>query len=448
MEPVTFASSPSMGLMSRLLAFQRKFSENRMVRAGVQMTGFRFLSLGVGAAGSIWAARCLGPEKTGISGVVLATSTQMALFATFNQDVGLIRRYKEMSDTVQQNGLIAGIVTQRILAAIILITLGWIAMWVSHVPSQFTVPALLGSALFFFTTNTPNWLLQARENMPAQYRMTALQACLSAALIAIFFRPGMPAGSDLAVTLVVTLVTSFFIWKIALLNRHSFSLSLDAAWTEAPLLWQGRWLFLTGLVVYLYTSSEQPILAYFGSVRQLGQYRSALQITGAIQPFLTMFAALLYPRYVEWHRAGPLHLWVMQVRIVKFMVVPLAVIGLLIAATVPKFQPLVFGEKFAPAAVPCVYLLLAKLVVVVNSVFSFGLWARKKDKATLAIMCGTAIISVLSNLLLVPRFGMLAAAMTNCASELIILMGTFTLTWWLVRQIRSEKQQRDPEQEG
>jgi len=428
-----------LGIAYRLNVLLRRFTGHRLVRAGVQMTGFRIVSLGIGAAGSVWAARCLGPEKTGISGLVLATCTQLALLATFNQDVALIRRYKDMQDAAKENELISGVFSQRMLAVLILNALAWAVLWARHLPIQYLGPALVGSALLFLTANTPTWLLQARENMPAQYRMVALQACLSAALIAIFFRPGMPTGSDLIVTLAVTGLVAVLTWRIALADRHSLSPGFREARKELPLLWQGRWLFLSGIVMYLYISSEQPLLAYIGSVRELGQYRSAVQISVAIQPFLGMFSTLLYPRYVEWNRQGPEYLWSMQLKICKLLAIPLVVAALLVIAIVPKAQPILFGPRFAAAAVPCVWLILSKLVIVLNSVFTFGLWARRRDKATLLIMSITAFFSVTANFALIPRFGMLAASIVNFTSEIIILFGMFLYTLWLLKRSGIER---------
>ena len=54
-------------LLSR---FQAIFT-NRTSRQAVQMTALRFIGLGIGAVAQIYAARQLGPEKLGISGMLL-----------------------------------------------------------------------------------------------------------------------------------------------------------------------------------------------------------------------------------------------------------------------------------------------------------------------------------------------------------------------------------------
>ncbi len=65
-----------------------------LLRQAGQMIATRGVGLAVAAAGSIWAARCLGPEKLGISGMILSLLAPVGLLVDLNQDVALVRRYK------------------------------------------------------------------------------------------------------------------------------------------------------------------------------------------------------------------------------------------------------------------------------------------------------------------------------------------------------------------
>jgi len=54
-----------------------------------QMGGWRLGSLVAGFAGSVWAARCLGPDNLGISSMITATVAQLGLLIGLNQDANL-----------------------------------------------------------------------------------------------------------------------------------------------------------------------------------------------------------------------------------------------------------------------------------------------------------------------------------------------------------------------
>ena len=59
------------------------------------MTALRFIGLGIGAVAQIYAARQLGPEKLGISGMALAAVAQGSILVTLGANTLLVREYKE-----------------------------------------------------------------------------------------------------------------------------------------------------------------------------------------------------------------------------------------------------------------------------------------------------------------------------------------------------------------
>lgn len=185
---------------------------------------------------------------------------------------------------------------------------------------------------------------------------------------------------------------------------------------------------ITGIVVYIYTQSEAPLLGYLGSLEEMGRYRSATNLIGVAQSFLSMIPILLYPRFIEWLKAGPQALWSRQIQLAALAVCLAAPVAALAFLLAPRVFLYIFGPPFAAAALPFSLLLTSKLVVVVNGIFGWGLWAMKKDKQMLLVMVLAAVFSMSANLFLIPRFGMFAAASVNLASELLILIGCFLLS--------------------
>ena len=69
--------------------------------------------------------------------------------------------------------------------------------------------------------------------------------------------------------------------------------------------------------------------------------------------------------------------------------------------------------------------LIAIFFVFLNSLFGFALVAMKKQTKLLKINAVCLVFNVLTNLLLIPRFGFVAAAWTTVVSEILILIGTY-----------------------
>jgi len=393
-----------------------------------QMIGWRVLALAFGAAGSIWAARCLGPEKLGISGMIVATITQLVILVDLNQNAHLIRLFKGTDSAREQKELVSAAFTFRSMLCIGVMLAAGLVCLIVPIPAAWKLGLLAAFPLFLANCNQGIWVLQAQEDQPAQYRAGAVQAIISAGAYLLLFRPGIAPGWDVLVQAVAVGVSWFLMWRWAI-GGEFYRLWQPKRWRSAlPFLKEGRWLMLTGVVVYIYTQSEAPLLGYLGSIEDMGRYRSATSLLGVAQSFLSMIPILLYPRFIEWLKDGPQNLWERQIQLAGAalcIAVPAVIIACLVS---PRFFLAAFGAPFASAAYPFCLLFASKLVVVINGIFGWGLWAMKKDRQMLYLMVVTALFSISANLFVIPRLGMIAVASVNLASEILILMGCFLLT--------------------
>jgi len=388
---------------------------------------WKVVALGLGACGSIWAARCLGPEKLGISGMTAAYGMQAGLFVNMGLSILLVREYKNSSigDIESQNKMISETISYRIMIGMLLAAAAIVICVAIRLPSVWWLPTCVVILSGLFGAFSPDWLLQAQENQIVQQKISTLGGFLSAFLLILFIRPQSPAGSELVVMFIVSLIGLFISWQVAIKGKHLVSISLKQAIRGMPRLWRGRWLFLSALVTYIYVKFEVPMIGWLKSVDDVGKYKSALQILNGIEPLMVLVPALLYPRMIEWSKIGLSHLWKKQMEIFTL----LAVIGIpfvLVAFwLIPLVYPHIYTARFQAAAIPCCFLILSKFLVLLNGIFGWGLWSVGKDRTMLMIMSLTAIISLVMNLLLIPKYGMMGASSVNAFSELLILVGCF-----------------------
>ncbi len=395
-----------------------------MIQKFLKMGLWRILGIGAGALGSIWAARMLGPEKLGISGMVGAYAVQASLFVTMGLNALLIREYKKSQEHQRdQDVLVSEVVSYRLIVAIAA-SLIWLIVAVSiGLPTNWWMATAMGILSLITGALTTDWLLQAQENQVVQQRLTAVGGFVSAILMFAFIRQDTPAGGDLVVAFFVALVVRSLTWTASVKNRHRVRISWLSMVAGLPLIWKGRWLFLSGLLIYCYVRLEIPMLGWLRSIDEVGQYRSALQIQGGIQPILALVPALLYPRMIEWGKISRQHLWKKQMNIAGALTLLFIPITIAVFFLVPWVYPYLFGPEFKAAATPCSFLIASKLMVVLNGIFGWGLWSMEKDFTMLLIMGVVAIVSITLNLLLMPRYGMIAAAAVNLTAEFLILVG-------------------------
>lgn len=401
--------------------------KSRFFRQGAQMVFWRILALGFGAAGSIWAARCLGPENMGISGMIMATTGQAVLLIELNQNALLVRNYAHITSEGERSDLISSVFTFRLFLCSAMILVAIPILLIADVPAIWHIGIIASIPLLFFSCNMPVWVLQAQQNMPANYKAIAIPSVISAILYFTLFLPGIGPGSDVIVQSLAQACAFVLGWYFALKGRHLRLVQWRTLARVWPLLKEGRWLMLTGLVFYVYTNFDAPLLGYLRPLNELGQYRSATKLVAVSQSFLFMIPLLLYPRLIEWNKIGADFLWRKQRQILIGAVCIIAPLSVVVFLLSPMLYRLTYGPAFQIAATPFAILLTSKLLGVIRDIFCWGLWAQKEDKKVTGLVAVSAAISLLLNFILIPRQGMLAAAWINLISETIILIGAFCM---------------------
>ncbi|GEM_PF-2114915 len=407
----------------RASPLRRLRTESKVLAQFFASGALRFLALGLSALSQIWIARCLGPSKLGVSGMVSSVVAQILVLSTFNLDGILVRRFKHCDAAREKEVLIGGSLVLRGALTLLIGLGGAVFCLFAKLPPVWSLPLSGGFALLFLQSGQCAWLLQGQENVPAQYRAMVLQAAIVSVLGFLFIRPAtVPAGVDLWIGAAGLLAATVFSWHVALRRGETLRprLPVGAFRFSLSLMREGKWLFLCGVVIQVYTMFEQPMLGSLSSLAELGRYRSACQLGQIVQAFTLLLPALLYPKLLTALRDGQKALWEAQ----KYYALR---VGLCVAAIIPVcwlaapfVHHLLFGAAFDSAAIPSALLVTSKLLVAVVGIFGWGLIAGKKDRLQFFIMSGVALLSVTANCLLIPRHGMRGVAWVNLLSEILV----------------------------
>ncbi len=410
-----------------------------------QQAGRVILYLGlsrlVTVAGAAWMTRCLGPDKLGISTMIVATAGQMVLVVTFSLDNLFIRRYKNAATEQERAGWIELAMSQRFYFSLILGLAGILVAWLLHPPSQWWLGIIASLPILVLSSISPLWVNIAQEDVPANFKALSIGAVFMAVLFFIFFRPGQATGSDVVV-MALQLALQFVLMTRAALKRLW---PLPIHWRKVrefwPVLREGRWLFVSGLVTYVYINLELPMLGYLSSLAECGKYSVATKLVSAAQQVLSLAPLLLFPRFVEWRKLGVDVLWRKQLQLAAIFLalgLPFCVLAFLLS---PFVFRLLYGAPFAGAAIPFAVLFTSKIVAVLNGLFTQGLWAQSEDRKVFWVVLPTAMISFVCNFLLLPRYGMSAACGVNLLSEVLVLAGCFVLARRHMKEVMAKPEQ-------
>jgi O-antigen/teichoic acid export membrane protein len=417
-------------VQGHLPGFAQKILEHRLVKRGATMLIWRISAMLFTSVGTVWTARCLGPANLGISGFIQTGMIQVMLLIGILPDSFLIRSYKKATTDQERRELVelATTILFSLASAIALIAL--IAGLVIDIPANWRLAYFCGLPVLIVTALNIAWLMQAKEDQPAQYRAQFYSAIVTTSLSILFLRPGAAAGSDMVLAAIAGIASCGIMWRCA--GESQFwnylrPVKLARAW---GVFRASGIVYITGIIIYLYTQFELPLVGYLHSVEELGLYRSAHGLKMTVWTFLSIIPMLLYPRFLEWHKISPQLLYENQWKIFRYMFAGgVALTGAAFLLS-PFVYPRIFGAQFAPAAIPFAMLVGSLCIILLNNLFSYGLWSQGKDRAMLGISIVGAVMSLGLNFLIIPKYGMTGAAVVNLIVEGFIL----GLTIWVTVQ--------------
>lgn len=180
---------------------------------------------------------------------------------------------------------------------------------------------------------------------------------------------------------------------------------------------------LAGAFVKIYTNVDVVLLTKFAGVHAAGLYSVPYKLTFAFQFIPMTFVAALYPAmsraYAEDKRQlGDLlykALWALTV-IVAPIVAGLVALG-------PEIVRFVYGPEYEPSILPLQFLVFTLVFIFLD--LPLGSLLNGSDRqATQTTLMGTAmVVSVLINVIFIPRVGVMGAVAASLVSHAVLFLG-------------------------
>jgi O-antigen/teichoic acid export membrane protein len=377
----------------------------------------------------------LGPAELGTGAFVLSIVTQGAVLGDLGLSITGVRALGNSPENRDEYiSIVFGI---RLRIAVLLSALMVVLAWIFR-PAGGIGLWLLACPLLVVTVLGPQWVFQGLEKIAALNVIQLLQTLLCGAMYIGLFRAG--ARATLYVT--VALVTQAASWIISYVYLRRYvrvrwaRFNWPAAW---KMVCSSGYAFAIVVVVFLYTGLEIPLITLLMSPTDAGVFRAAQGMVGILAPILTIAGAIIYPRLIAWKNVSTA-LFVRNTKRLVFICVAMAIsIDVAALAFIPMLFRMLFGSRFIAGVTPCIVLIVAKSLVLISTVPAWGLIAFGLERKQLMVAICAGVVSVTLNLLLIPRFGIIAAATTNAVSELTIAIASSL--WLLVslKAIRAEE---------
>ncbi len=158
---------------------------------------------------------------------------------------------------------------------------------------------------------------------------------------------------------------------------------------------------------------------------EVGYFRVAVQVTDGLTVALIAISIVIAPQIAGLHARADLsnlqRVLVLSHRAATLIVLPLA---LALTAFGADFLTLVFGKEFRPAADSMSILALGKIAYATVGFAGLALSMMGRAGVAAVITLGTAALSALLALVLIPIYGMTGAAIAATTGQLLVNFGS------------------------
>lgn len=188
-------------------------------------------------------------------------------------------------------------------------------------------------------------------------------------------------------------------------------------------------LSLTLIVDLFHFKIDSFILAFFRPISEVGVYNVAHKIFENILVFPVFFVNSLYPLLIKDYTGGLKKLTVLVKKAGFFLFLVSLVVLLVLFICAPLIIRVLTGGGFEWSTLVLRILILSLPAFFTTALFMWVLITLGKQWLLFKIYSVAMILDLILNLLLIPRFGFIAAAITTGTTEglVLILEGYFTL---------------------
>lgn len=361
-------------------------------------------------------SKALGPEGIGVYNYTNSIAQYFVLFAGLgigvygNRQIAINRDDKDkLSRTFLELFFLS------LLISLVSLALYFIIVSFSDDRKYFYYQSLVVIAAIFDVS----WFFMGIEDFKKTSLSTLAAQIISFTLIVLFVKTPNDLGIYILIQSSNLLFSQMIMW---------FFLVKYIKWVKVRLveIWQhfrpALSYFLPKIAIVLYTNLNKTLLGWMDTTEAVGFYSNTLVLNGILTGLITTVDLVLLPKMSHLFSKGKakemIKILSMSINIQLFLTIP-AMFGIILVA--PSVVPWFFGNEFLilSKTIPMV----SPLVVVIPLGMAVGrqylVPMNKMKTYNLAVILG-AVVSIVTNLILIPSIGLYGAIIANLLAELFV----------------------------
>jgi O-antigen/teichoic acid export membrane protein len=370
---------------------------------------------------NIYIARYLGAEGFGILSLALALTGIFAIFTELGLNTLTIRdiaRDKSLKDNYVTNTAIIKVFLSFLTFGLIILTVNIIGYnsEVAYVIYIITVSIILGAFTSIF-----NSIFQALQKMEYMSIGNILNAVLlfAGVLWGIYFKLDIfffAAIYLIANSLVLIYSFLVYIWKFSI-PQININLSL---WK--PKLKEALPFGITNIFGSIYYWIDSVMLSIMVGNEVVGWYNAAYRLMFVFLSVYAVYMSSMFPVMSKFFKTSEEFLKLSYELSFKYLLIisiPIAVGTTLVA---DKVILLIYGNEFIPAILTLQILIWTIPFLFINGLSGNLLNSINKQVTIMKVTSIAAVINIILNLALIPRFSLIGSSVATVFTELVLLV--------------------------
>jgi O-antigen/teichoic acid export membrane protein len=261
------------------------------------------------------------------------------------------------------------------------------------------------------------------------------------------------ASMSFAISAAVVLGLAFFLVRRALPTSSTGRFDTKTiAQTSVPLFWMD----VTSVAIGL---TDTLLLGLWRDAAEVGVYNVARRVAVLTSAMLTAVNVVVAPRFAGLYQRGQLDEISKLARDSAKLVTVFALPYLLAVLLVPHWILGVFGPEFVAGSAALALLALGQFVAAATGSVGFLLIMTGHERTMRNNTVAAAVVNVLLQLMLIPRFGLVGAAAASAVSSVLSNLVAMMLVWhhlsiftmplpdgvvsWLTRRVPTRSESTD-----
>ena len=386
-----------------------------MLQNACWLTAGKLVQLLINFLVGIWLARYLGPGEYGLLSYGAAYTGAVTCLCNLGIPSILV---KELTDAPEQEGEILGtaLVLQGISSLVWMVVILWIAYQAEGKnPAVMGIVGLSSLGMLLRTLDNFRFWFQARQKCYVT-SAAAVLACTAAGLYKILLLWqrktvvwfAFSTGVEYAC---LGLLLLRMYWK----NRGCpLTCSLERG---KQLLRQSCYFILPGLMVAVYGQADRFLLKLLKNGQELGWYATAVSLSSAWCFVLSALIDATYPEIARVYGKDQPAFNRRNRKLYRAVFYLSAAVSLLIACLAASAIDFLYGESYRGAVRPLQILTWSTGFSYLGVARNAWIVCENRQKYLLGVYAAGALCNVLLNLLLIPRWGAVGAAIASLLSQ-------------------------------